>query len=383
MPMNSHTARAPQRHVLLMYISKISGHRQATMAISKSLKKTLPDAEVQSINGFGYNYPLLENVVNAAYMSIIRHTPQVWDYLYDNPRVVKRSANLRKFLYTSSHKKLEKLFKDFPADTVVCSQAFPCAMVADYKTKNRLNFTIIGVLTDWAPHSYWINDGVDYYIVPSQDTKDRFVKKGVPSEKILVFGIPIRSNFADRLDKRDMREKLGLKANIPTALIMGGGQGLGPMKEAVKELMKMSSPLQMIVVAGSNRKLYQWLEKHASLAPNKCIYYDYASNIDELMEASDLIVTKPGGMTTSECLVKGLPMVIVSPLPGQEARNTDFLLEKGIAIHVHDVRDLSSEVDLLLRSPDRLKAMAGAALENGKPDAADDIARLVKEARSA
>ncbi len=372
-----------RRHILLMYISKVSGHRQATMAISKSLKKEIPDAEVTSINGFGYNYPILENVVNAAYMGIIRHSPRVWDYLYDNPRVVKRSANLRKFLNASSHKKLEKLFREFPADTVVCSQAFPCAMVADYKVKHHLDMTIIGVLTDWAPHSYWINDGVDYYVVPSEDTKGRFVKKGVPAEKILVLGIPIRSNFADKLDKGDVRKKLGLEPYVPTALIMGGGQGLGPMKEAVKELMKIPAGLQMIVVAGANRPLFKWLRKNAPRASNKVLFFDYASNIDQLMEASDLIVSKPGGMTTSECLAKGLPMVIVSPLPGQEARNTDFLLEKGIGIHVHDVRDLAEEVGLLLSSPERLKYMSRAARENGKPHAADDIARLVKEARRA
>ncbi|MEI6438177.1 MAG: glycosyltransferase [Candidatus Omnitrophota bacterium] len=372
-----------KRHILLMYISKVSGHRQATMAISKSLKKVLPEANVSSINGFGYNYPILENVVNAAYMGIIRHSPRVWDYLYDNPKVVKRSANLRKFLNTSSHKKLEKLFKDFPADTVVCSQAFPCSMVADYKTKHQLNMTVIGVLTDWAPHSYWINDGVDHYVVPSEDTRDRFIKKGVPPEKILVLGIPIRSNFVEKLDKTAVRQKLGLELDVPTALIMGGGQGLGPIKEAVKELMKMATPLQLIVVAGANRKLFKWLGKSVPRAANKVLYYDYANNIDQLMEASDLIVSKPGGMTTSECLAKGLPMVIVSPLPGQEARNTDFLLEKGIAIHVHDVRDLADEVGLLLKSPERLKAMSRSARENGKPHAADDIARLVKEARPA
>ncbi len=370
-----------KRHILLMYISKISGHRQATMAIAKSLKKHMPNADVKSINGFGYNYPILENVVNAAYMSIIRHTPKVWDYLYDNPKVVKRSANLRNFLYKSSHKKLEKLFKEFPADTVVCSQAFPCGMVADYKVKNHLDLKIIGVLTDWAPHSYWIHEGVDYYVVPSEDTKARFVKKGVPSDKILVFGIPIRSNFADKTSKEDARKKLGLKPYVTTVLIMGGGQGLGAMKESVKVLMKLPTPLQMIVVAGANQKLYKWLDKYAALAPNKVLYYEYANNIDELMDASDLIVTKTGGMTTSECMAKGLPMVIVNPLPGQEARNMDFLLEKGVGIYVHDVRDLAGEVDLLLKSPEKLKAMSRAARENGKPNAADDISGLVRRAR--
>ncbi len=366
-----------KRKVLLMYISRVSGHRQASMAISKSLKKFMPDADVMSINGFGYNYPLLEQVVNAAYMTVIRHTPKVWDYLYDNPKVVKRSANLRRFLNKSSHKKLAKLFKEFPADTVVCSQAFPCSMVADYKTSNKLSFTLVGVLTDFAPHSYWINEGVDYYIVPSEDTKERFVKKGVPADKIRVFGIPIRYKFAERLDERKTRESLGLAADVPTVLVMGGGQGLGSMKEAVKALIASEESLQLIVVAGSNQKLFKWLKKASLKSSKKILCYDYASNIDELMEAATLIVTKSGGMTTAECLAKGLPMVIITPLPGQEARNTDFLLEKGVAVHVHDIRNLAEEVELLLRSPQRLKAMSVAAFESGKPHAADDIARLV------
>lgn len=353
------------------------------MAIAKSMHKIFPDADVKSINGFGYNYPILEGVVNVAYMSVIRHTPKVWDYLYDNPKVFKRSANLRKFLYKSSHKKLGKLLEEYPADTVVCSQAFPCAMVADYKMKNNLGFKIIGVLTDWAPHSYWINDGVDYYVVPSEDTRERFISKGVPAEKIRVYGIPIRDNFARQLDKSQLRKKLGLELDIPTVLLMGGGQGLGPIKESVKHLMRAEKPVQMIVVAGANQKLFKWLQKNAPSAPHKIVFYDYANHIDELMDAADLIVTKPGGMTTSECLAKGLPMVIVNPLPGQEARNTDFLLEKGIGIYVHDVRDLAEEVEMLLNSPSKLKAMARAAREHGKPHAADDISQLIKEVTKA
>jgi processive 1,2-diacylglycerol beta-glucosyltransferase len=158
---------------------------------------------------------------------------------------------------------------------------------------------------------------------------------------------------------------------------MGGGQGLGPMKEAVKKLLESSTPLQFIVVSGANLKLAKWLKKAARVSPKKIVHYDYANNVDELMEAAHLIVTKPGGMTTVECLAKGLPMVIINPLPGQEERNADFLLEKGIAIRVHDLMDLAEEVDLLVKSPERLQSMARAARENSKPYAADDLAKLV------
>jgi processive 1,2-diacylglycerol beta-glucosyltransferase len=220
---------------------------------------------------------------------------------------------------------------------------------------------------------------VDYYIVPSEDTKDRFIKKDVPAKKIKPFGIPIRYNFAEKLDKKAVRQKLGLDPDVPVVLVMGGGQGLGPMKDAVKKLLKTTSPLQLVVVCGANLKLHKWLTKNSAKAPKKIVFYDYANNVDELMEAAHLIVTKPGGMTTSECLVKGLPMVIVNPLPGQEERNADFLLEKGIAVRVHDLADLADEVEILLKSPEHLARMSRAAYENGKPNAADDIAKLVAE----
>ena len=366
-----------KRRVLLMYITKVSGHRQATVAIQRSLRALDPGIEVPSVNGFGYTYPILEKIVGSAYMGIIRRTPKVWDYLYDNPNVFKKSEPIKKFLHRTSHKKVAKLLEIYRPDTVVCTQAFPCGMVADYKVEHNLNFKIIGVLTDFAPHSYWLSEGVDYYVVPSQDTKERFVKKGVNPDKIKVYGIPIKTKFASQLDKKPIADKLGLDLNIPALLMMGGGQGLGPIREAAQSLMNLKMPLQMIVVAGTNKSLVQWLKAFTPGPNKKIITCEYAKNIDELMEISTLIITKPGGMTTSESLAKGLPIVIINPIPGQEMRNTDFLLNKGIAIRVDKTSDVGEEIELLLKSPERLAVMRKAAYENGKPYAALNIAKLI------
>jgi len=365
------------RRVLLMYITKVSGHRQATLAIQKSLRALDPTVEVPSVNGFGYTYPRLEKVVNRAYMGIIKRTPKVWDYLYDNPNVFKKSEPLKKFLHKTSHKKMAKLLERFQPDTVVCTQAFPCGMVGDYKLAHHLNLRLIGVLTDFAPHSYWLNEGVDYYVVPAPEVKERFIAKGVPPEKIKVYGIPIRNRFANQLDKKLIAQKLGLSLDIPTILIMGGGQGLGPIQEAVESLLHITRDIQIIVIAGTNKKLLQWLYDMASQATKKILIYEYTKNVDELMEVSTLIITKPGGMTTSECLAKGLPMVIANPIPGQEMYNTDFLLNRGIAIRVYQTSDIGQEVEVLLRSPERLAAMRQAAYENGKPYASLNIAKLI------
>ena len=179
------------------------------------------------------------------------------------------------------------------------------------------------------------------------------------------------------MGRRHIAKKLGLDLNIPTILIMGGGQGLGPMKEAVKSLVRLERPLQLIVICGTNVKLVNWIKKIQRQTTKKIIFYDYASNVDELMEVSTLIVSKPGGMTTSECLAKGLPMVIVDPIPGQEERNSQFLVNQGIAIRVDDKRHIAREIDVLLNNPKQLAAMKQAALKNGKPMAAENIARLI------
>ncbi|MBI4308972.1 MAG: hypothetical protein HY591_01430 [Candidatus Omnitrophica bacterium] len=365
------------KRILLMYISQVSGHRQSAVAIQKSLKALDPGCEIMSLNGFGYAYPLIEKIVNTAYMGVIKRAPKIWEYLYDNPKIIKASEQLKQKVHKSSHKKLQPLMEEFKPDVVVCTQAFPCGMAADYKMEHRLPCKVVGVLTDFAPHLYWLHPGVDYYVVPSDEAKERYVKEGIAPAQIKVFGIPIRDKFASRLDRAALCKKLGLLPDVPAVLIMGGGQGLGPMKDAVKALMGLSRPVQMIVIAGTNVKLARWLKKMPGRTDKKIIFYDYAINVDELMEVSTLIVSKPGGMTTSECLAKGLPMVIVDPIPGQEERNSRFLVRSGIAVRVDDKLQIGPKINELLNDPPRLRAMREAALKHGRPEAARDIARFV------
>ena len=360
-----------------MYISRVSGHRQGAVAIAKSLKSLDPDCEVLSINGFGYIYPLMEKIINTAYMGVIKRAPRIWEYLYDNPKVIKFSEKWKQSIHKSSHKKLKPLIDEFKPDVVVCTQAFPCGMVADYKKTHQLGLTVIGVLTDYAPHLYWLHEGVDYYVVPSQEANDRYVKEGIPEACIKILGIPIRMKFAEHEGAGNIAKKLGLDLNIPIILIMGGGQGLGPMKEAVKSLVHLERSLQLIVICGTNVKLVNWIKKIQRKTAKRIIFYNYASNVDELMEVSTLIVSKPGGMTTSECLAKGLPMVIVDPIPGQEERNSQFLVNQGIAIRVDNKHHIAREIDALLNNPKQLAGMKQAALKNGKPMAAENIARLI------
>lgn len=373
---------APKR-IILMYISEVSGHRSATLAIEKTLKILRPDIEIMNINAFNYTNPISEKIVNRIYMGIIKRTPQIWDYLYDNPEVVKRVEKLKEKVLKFNSPKLKNLFDEFKPDAVLCTQAFPCGMVADYKKTYSSHLPLVAVLTDYIPHSYWVYDTVNYYITPSLDVTLRLIKKGVPQEKIKSLGIPFDPKFNEPIDKIRLMRKLKLDPQAPTILIMGGGQGLGPIKTIVKSLEKVKGNIQEIVVTGTNKKLYKTLKRRIKKYKKKVLVFGYLHNIHELMDISNIIITKPGGVTTAEVLAKKIPMIIVKPIPGQEANNTDYLTKKKAAIKLDKPKEVYLTIQDLLDDPQKLKRISEYAGAISKPNASLDIARLLLDLSNA
>ncbi len=360
-----------------MYISEVSGHRSATLAIEKALRQLEPGVEILNINAFNYTNPISEKVINRIYMEVIKRTPKIWDYLYDNPSVVKSLENIKKRIHKANSPKLKKLFDSFKPDLVVCSQAFPCGMVSDYKKTYGVNLPLIAVLTDYIPHSYWIYDQVDYYITPSQEVSERLEKKGVEASKIRAYGIPFDHKFNQKIDCREVFSKLKLKPDKPAVLIMGGGQGLGPIKTIVKSLEKSQQDFQELIVAGTNKKLFRSLKRKIKHYKKDIHLYGFVQNIHELMQISSLIISKPGGVTTAEVLSMGLPMVIVKPIPGQEINNTNFLTQKQAALKVDEPENVHQVIDDLLKNKTKLERLKAAGLKIAKPGASMDIARLI------
>jgi processive 1,2-diacylglycerol beta-glucosyltransferase len=363
--------------VLLTYISEISGHHCASLAVEKAIKIIAPEAQTINVNAFNYINPILEKVINRAYMSVIRRRPEVWEYLYDNPQVVRRSQKLKEMIHRFNSVKLKALLESFRPDVITCTQAFPCGLIADYKISHNLKLPLLAILTDYAPHSYWIYDSVDYYIVPSEMTKNKLIKNGVQEEKIKILGIPIDPKFIQPVNNDELAKKVGLDKDSPCVLIMGGGHGLGPIKEVIFALDRVRANLQMIVICGHNKKLYTWLMKKQSAFSKKIFVYGYADNVQELMHLAQLIVTKPGGVTTAEALACGLPLLIVNPIPGQEAKNTDFLLSAEVAVKAQSAADVSVLTEELLKNPAKLQRMRQLTQNYSKANAALEIAKLV------
>jgi len=367
-----------QKKILLMYITKNSGHHAASLAVEHALRIKEPDIKILNINAFNYTNPILEKIINKTYMGIVKTKPEVWDYLYDNPKLLRSTKKLRELIHRFNSRLLKQLLDEFRPDAIACTQAFPCGMVADYKKTYDCNMPLFGILTDYAPHSYWIYDNIDGYIVPSEDTGKKLIENGIKAERVKAFGIPIDPRFQEDLNKANIVRKLGLDNDMPIVLIMGGSQGLGPMKHIVHGLEVLrNQPLQIIVVAGTNNSLYRYFKRAEANRKKKVLVFSYTENIEELMEISSLIVTKPGGVTIAEALAKILPMLIVDPLPGQELMNTRNLLKMEVALKANDYKEAVVLVEALLSRPTKLLQLRERAKKHSKPDSAVKTADLI------
>ncbi len=365
------------KKVLLLYISILSGHHRAAMAIEKALLNHNPETQVYSINSFHYTNPILEKVINRTYNGIIKRTPEVWEYLYDNPKVVKNTQALKDMMHRYNSTKMKALISDFNPDVVVCTQAFPCGLVADYKMTFDPKLLLVGVLTDFYPHSYWVYEAVDKYVVASEEAKKRLLANGILEEKVHVFGIPIDMRFSKPQDKNKIYEKTGLDSSKKTVLIMGGSGGLGPIKRVVLAIDRISSGIQVVVISGTNTKLANYLKRLSRKLSKDIQVIGYTDSVDEFMEVSDIIITKPGGLTASEALAKNLPIIIINPIPGQESKNTEFLLRQGAAIKAVNETEAAIFVDNLCSAPVKLEAMRQASASISNPDSAVNTASML------
>ena len=353
-----------------MYAPSDSGHHQAALAIERAIGELDPGCEVLTLDSLRYTSPVLEQVVIKAYMGMIKTTPELWDFLYDNPKIVKMSEGIRELIHRFNLAKLKTLLEGFQPHVVACTQAYPCGILADYKKIHKSNTPLVGVLTDYAPHLYWVYDAVDQYVVPSELARARLMEGGVEGGKITLLGIPIDPKFRNKGDRSRSIKSLGLDPSILTILVMGGGQGMGPIRKVVHKLDRVDLSFQILVVAGKNRSLKDYLKHHKPKFNKRVKVLGYAENVDELMELSSLIVTKPGGLTTAEALAKGLPMIIINPIPGQETKNTQFLLKIGVARKADNESHVARLAEELLRDPSKLGQMRGKARESGRPDSA-------------
>lgn len=366
------------RRILYLYLTKHSGHYAAAMAIEQAVLRHDGSIESMLLDSFSHANPVLSKVTLRTYLAVLRTAPEVWEFLYDNPEVKEKTRTIRELLNRGNSRKLQKLLDEFAPHAVVCTQAFACGVMASWKrATGRKLPVVVGVLTDFVAHRYWADPDVDLYIAPTEETRQNLLAQGVRPERVKAHGIPISERFTQPVDKDAVLKSLGLKPDLPKILVMGGSLGLVPMKSIIRKLDKLPQPFDIIAVTGKNEELKEQLQRKGGKLRHSTRILGFVDNMHELMDIAEMVVTKPGGMTTAEALAKNLPMIIINPIPGQEAKNAEFLLRQGVAVEAADGADVMLFVDEFLRNPAKLRQMRAAAQTAARPHAAEQAAQEI------
>lgn len=374
---------AQPRRVLLLTANIGSGHSSAALAIQKVLNVRAPDVETLVVNSLYYAHSLVGKVMEDGYLQLLKYFPWLYGFFYERKeRSSSAITSLKKLVYNSTAGNFKDLITTFRPSLLVCTHAFPCGVLAAFKEKHHLATPLVGCVTDFVVHPYWLYPNVETYTVAHDDLKKNLVSRGVAAEKVCVTGIPIDSRFAETEDRDALKSALGFDDGRPVILVMGGGLGLGPVEKIVKTVEHLRKPMHLVVFTGRNRRTLARLESSLRRHRNSRVTVhplDYVDNVPDYMKAADLLVTKPGGLSSSEALACGLPILIVRPLPGQEYRNTRYLVEKKVARRVKGKHHLAVSIEQLLDNPQLLARMKSRALQMAVPDSASRIADIILE----
>jgi processive 1,2-diacylglycerol beta-glucosyltransferase len=365
------------KKVLVLSASAGAGHMRAAEAVEGAIKEMGAAEEVRHIDTLEYTNKLFRHLYSKAYIEMVNKTPEVLGWLYDHLDKPWKNERRRLALDKLNTRPFVKMLKAYQPEITICTHFLPAEIISWLKAKEKIATRQAIVVTDFDVHAMWLCHHYEHYFVALDETRVHLERLGIPPEKITVSGIPIDTVFAEKKDRREMRARHGLRQDMTTILVSAGGFGVGPMEHIVQSLAEMRHPVQVIALCGRNEELKSRMDRAARrLAPGGRILIKaigYTKAMDEYMTASDILLGKPGGLTTSEALSKGMVFVIVNPIPGQEERNSDHLLEDGVAIRCNNLPALAYKIDRLLEDPSRLALMQSNARRLARPRAARDI----------
>jgi processive 1,2-diacylglycerol beta-glucosyltransferase len=360
------------RRLLVLSVSAGSGHVRAAEAIEACAEKEFPQLSVLHCDVMQFVPGIFRKIYTDLYLSLASHLPEAWGWLYrktDQPRSGKMDA-LRCFIQDLCTRKLiAKIYEEAP-EAIICTHFLPAEILMAASRRGQLQCPVWIQVTDFDVHRMWLHEGIAGYFVANTELAFRLQAHGVAASRVFVTGIPVMPGFSAPHEKATSLRTIGLEASNTTVLLMGGGAGIGSMDALARQLLELNDNLQLIVLAGKNKTLLASLQSLASLYPNRLVPVGFTQEVHQLMSCADIVITKPGGLSTSECLVMGVPMVLVNPIPGQEERNADFLLQEGVAIRADDPATLQFRLQALLADRDALARMRMKALALAKPAAA-------------
>jgi processive 1,2-diacylglycerol beta-glucosyltransferase len=361
---------------LLFSASAGAGHLRAAEAVLAACRRRFPGAEAKHVDTLELTPPSFRRIYGQGYVDFVNRAPELLGVLYDKTNKPPKHAaaeKLRLLVERLNTRPFVKFLREFDPDVVIHTHFLPAAIVAHEKRKRRFKAPHLVVVTDFDVHRFWLCPGIDRYCVARDDNRIHLEALGVPAETIRVTGIPIDPVFAEAPDRAALRRKHALDEALPIVLVLCGGFGVGPIEALVQSLWASVRGARLVVVAGRNEALQARLKRQAPKAPTPTTILGFTREMHEWMALATIAVTKPGGLTTSEALARGLPLVVANPIPGQETRNATMLFEEGAAISGENPLTLGPRVARLLAAPERLAAMSRAAGSLGRPHAANDV----------
>ncbi|MCX6978914.1 MAG: glycosyltransferase [Verrucomicrobia bacterium] len=366
-----------KQRVLILSASAGTGHIRAAQALEKEFLKDDRVGAVRHEDALKFTNKIFREAYSTLYMKLVREAPNILGWAYRASDEPWKSDRLRLQFERLNTGPLVKMIREFNPQITVCTHFTPAGIIAHLITRGDLKTRLAIVVTDFDCHAMWLSRTFDRYFVALEETKAHLEALGLPGERITVSGIPIDGNFGRSMDRGAMRVAYGLDAEKTTLLLSAGALGVGPTELIVEQLKRLRADTQTVVICGKSEEVKARVTAAVGEARERFLVLGYSDRMEELMGMSDLFIGKPGGLTSSEAMACGLPMVIFSPIPGQEERNADHLLEEGAGLRCNELTTMPFKIDRLLANPRRLVAMSEAARALGKPGASRAIVDLV------
>ncbi len=381
-------ARAPSRSwplddvkkVLVLSVSAGSGHVRAAEALCAHARQDFSDLTVRHRDLMQLVPVWFRKIYTDCYLKLASGLPEAWGWLYrkmDHEPTHSLAGRLRRTLQRLCAQDLFADIDDFSPDAIICTHFLPAELLADAVNRGGVHCPVWVVVTDFDLHQMWVHQGITGYFVANEELAYRLQAAGIPESRIVVTGIPVMPAFNPALSRDDCCAQFGLNPHRTTLLMMGGGAGIGMSQALIAAILDIDPSLQLIVLTGKNRELFDRLNTLACFCEGRLLPVGFTDQVPELMACADLVITKPGGLSTSEGLVMGLPMLLVNPIPGQEERNATLLLQEGVAQRADDQATLLYRLRRLLTSEELLSLMRSKAPLLAQPHAAHLILQRV------
>ncbi|CEP81529.1 glycosyltransferase [Paraclostridium sordellii] len=402
------------KKVLIMSASTGGGHNRAARAIEEELIKKTVDGEsieCKIVDSLKLVNTTMDKIISRGYEKSAIYTPNAYGRVYrlSESGLVSKNEFKDNMITTFMAKKFRKLLLDEKPDVIIGTHPFPMIALSTLKKQcshhaisntvfhSSLNDkfvsyfninqfpTLISVLTDYTTHSTWIQNELDYYIVGHEYVKELLISEGVDSKKIKPLGIPVEKSFLQHRNRELVLSELGFDSSKLTVLLMGGSFGAGNIKETLEELININRDFQILVITGKNESLKEKLDKKLKLhdLDKKVKVLGFTNKMNDILASIDVLVTKPGGLTTTEALLKDVPMIVPYYIPGQEEENLDFLCNCGSALRTTKKYSLSVLLKVLIDDSSRLEILKKNIKSIRKFNSSQNIANLVVENLSA